>query len=80
MKTEILSDEELAELTGYKARSYQRRWLEERGWTFVETHSGRPLVGRYYVRMKLGVGLGIMPTASPPPVVPAWTPDISKVR
>lgn len=30
--TEILSDEELADLTGYKARGYQRRWLEERGW------------------------------------------------
>ncbi|UVL17462.1 DUF4224 domain-containing protein [Pseudomonas sp. B21-044] len=80
MQTEILSDEELAELTGYKARGYQRRWLEERGWVFVETRSGRPLVGRHYVRMKLGVSLGIMPTASPPPVVPEWTPDISKVR
>ncbi|AUY32667.1 MULTISPECIES: DUF4224 domain-containing protein [Pseudomonas] len=80
MQTEILSDEELAELTGYKARGYQRRWLEERGWVFVETRSGRPLVGRHYVRMKLGMSLGVMPTASPPPVVPAWTPDISKVR
>ncbi|MFV3406362.1 DUF4224 domain-containing protein [Pseudomonas sp. NY15463] len=77
MKTEILSDEEL---TGYRARSYQRRWLEQRNWVFVETRSGRPLVGRHYVRMKLGMSLGVMPTASPPPVVPAWTPDISKVR
>ncbi|MFT0866297.1 DUF4224 domain-containing protein [Pseudomonas sp. CAM1A] len=80
MQTEILSDEELAELTDYKARGYQRCWLEERGWVLVETRSGRPLVDRHYVRMKLGVSLGIMPTASPPPVVPAWTPDISKVR
>lgn len=80
MNAEILSDEELAELTGYKARSYQRRWLEDRGWIFVETRSGRPLVGRQYIRMKLGVSLGVMPMASPPPVVPAWTADISKVR
>ncbi|WP_236177114.1 DUF4224 domain-containing protein [Pseudomonas qingdaonensis] len=80
METEILSDEELAELTGYKARGYQRRWLEERGWVFVETRSGRPLVGRHYVRMKLGVTLEVVPMTPPPPATPAWTPDISKVR
>lgn len=80
METEILSDEELAELTGYKARGYQRRWLEERGWVFVETRSGRPLVGRHYVRMKLGVTLEVVPMKQPPPAAPTWTPDISKVR
>ncbi|MFV3317083.1 DUF4224 domain-containing protein [Pseudomonas sp. NY15374] len=80
METEILSDEELAELTGYKARGYQRRWLQERGWVFVESRSGRPLVGRHYVRMKLGVTLEVVPMAPPPSVAPAWTPDISKVR
>lgn len=80
MKTEILSDEELADLTGYKARGYQRRWLEERGWVFVETRSGRPLVGRHYVRMKLGMTLEVVPMAPPPPATPTWTPDISKVR
>ncbi|MDG9892073.1 DUF4224 domain-containing protein, partial [Pseudomonas juntendi] len=68
------------ELTGYKARGYQRRWLEERGWVFVETRSGRPLVGRHYVRMKLGVTLEVVPMKSPPPAAPTWTPDISKVR
>lgn len=80
METEILSDEELVELTGYKARGYQRRWLEERGWMFVETRSGRPLVGRHYVRMKLGVTLEVVSMKPPPPAAPTWTPDISKVR
>ncbi|MFJ5179985.1 DUF4224 domain-containing protein [Pseudomonas fulva] len=79
METEILSDEELAALTGYKAKGYQRRWLEERGWVFVETRSGRPLVGRHYVRMKLGLTLEVVPM-KPPPAAPTWTPDISKVR
>lgn len=37
METEILSDEELADLTGYKARAYQRRWLTDRQWVFVES-------------------------------------------
>ncbi|WP_327440235.1 DUF4224 domain-containing protein [Pseudomonas donghuensis] len=80
METEILSEKELAELTGYKARGYQRRWLEERQWHFVESRGGRPLVGRQYARMKLGVTLQVMPIAPPPLPVPAWTPDISKVR
>lgn len=80
METEILSDEELVKLTGYKARGYQRRWLKERGWVFVETRSGRPLVGRHYVRMKLGVALEVVQMSPPPPRPPAWTPDISKVR
>lgn len=80
METEILSDDELAELTGYKARGWQRRWLLDRGWTFVESRSGRPLVGRQYVRMKLGVTLQVVPFMPPPAAAPVWTPDISKVR
>ncbi|MGX1127366.1 DUF4224 domain-containing protein [Pseudomonas sp. HLS-6 TE3448] len=80
METEILSDTELAELTGYKARGWQRRWLNERHWHFVESRGGRPLVGRQYARMKLGVILEVVQTAPPPSSAPAWSPDISKVR
>ncbi len=46
METEILSDEELVAMTGYKPRAWQRRWLTEKGWHFVEGRGGRPLVGR----------------------------------
>lgn len=80
METEILSDAELAELTGYKARGWQRRWLNERHWHFVESRGGRPLVGRQYARMKLGVTLEVVQMAPPPSSVPTWSPDISKVR
>ncbi|KJK14849.1 DUF4224 domain-containing protein [Pseudomonas sp. 2(2015)] len=80
METEILSEKELAELTGYKARGYQRRWLEEHQWHFVESRGGRPLVGRQYARMKLGMPLQVVPLTPPPLPAPAWTPDISKVR
>ncbi|MDF9619551.1 DUF4224 domain-containing protein [Pseudomonas entomophila] len=81
METEILSDEELADLTGYKARGWQRRWLNDRCWHFVESRGGRPLVGRQYARMKLGVTLEVAPLAPlPPPAAAAWTPDFSKVR
>ncbi|UVK81301.1 DUF4224 domain-containing protein [Pseudomonas sichuanensis] len=80
METEILSDEELAELTGYKARGWQRRWLSDRNWHFVESRGGRPLVGRQYARMKLGVTLEVVPVAPPPLPTQAWTPDFSRVK
>ncbi|MFJ2549563.1 DUF4224 domain-containing protein [Pseudomonas sp. NPDC087612] len=80
METEILSEKELAELTGYKARGYQRRWLEERQWHFVESRGGRPLVGRQYARMKLGMTLEVIATTPPPLPEPTWTPDFSRVN
>ena len=79
METEILSDEELAELTGYKARAYQRRWLIDRQWVFVESRGKRPLVGRMYARMKLGISPTIA-DLNPPPAGPVWTPDYSRVN
>lgn len=66
METEILSDEELADLTGYKARGWQRRWLNDRCWHFVESRGGRTLVARQYARMKLGVTLEVVPLAPLP--------------
>jgi hypothetical protein len=80
MESEILSDEELAEITGYKARAWQRRWLDDRKWLYVESRGKRPLVGRQYARMKLGVTLELVPVAPPPLPTPAWTPDFSRVN
>lgn len=80
METEILSDEELADLTGYKARAYQRRWLIDRQWVFVESRGKRPLVGRMYARMKLGVPSPAIVDPNSPPPVPAWAPDFSRVN
>lgn len=80
METEILSEEELAELTGYKNRGYQRQWLKDRNWVFVESRGGRPLVGRMFTRMKLGIAPSVLSAApAPPPVAPSWTPDFSRV-
>ncbi|MBA4287448.1 MAG: hypothetical protein C0439_00465 [Pseudomonas sp.] len=80
METEILSDEELAELTGYKARAYQRRWLIDRQWVFVESRGKRPLVGRMYARMKLDMIPPTIADPNPPPAAPVWTPDYSRVN
>lgn len=78
METEILSEEELADLTGYKHRGYQRQWLKARNWVFIESRGGRPLVGRMYARMKLGIIPPTLATQSLPPA-PTWTPDFSRV-
>lgn len=78
--TEILSEEELAELTGYKHRGYQRQWLKDRNWVFVESRGGRPLVGRMFTRMKLGMTTNPHETQTLPPPAPAWTPDFSRVN
>ncbi|MFW0757729.1 DUF4224 domain-containing protein [Pseudomonas sp. H11T01] len=80
MENEILSDEELADLTGYKARAYQLRWLTDRHWVFVESRGKRPLVGRMYARMKLGMISPTFTDPNPPPAAPAWTPDFSRVN
>lgn len=80
MEAEILSDEELTDITGYKARAYQRRWLDDRKWLYVESRGRRPLVGRMYARMKLGIAPTEILDPNPPPAGPAWTPDYSRVN
>jgi hypothetical protein len=80
MKSEILSDEELAAITGYKARAWQRRWLDERRWHYVESRGRRPLVGRQYARMKLGAEPTPPAQQAPPLPIPTWTPDFSRVN
>lgn len=80
MQAEILSDDELADLTGYKQRAHQRKWLKDRNWVFIESRGGRPLVGRMYARTKLGMVNPAIADPNPPPARPAWTPDFSRVN
>lgn len=80
METEILSDDELAHLTGYKQRAHQRKWLKNHNWVFIESRGGRPLVGRMFARMKLGMASPTILEQHPTHVRSAWTPDFSKVN
>lgn len=68
---EFLTPEELAEVTGCKLPSSQREWLERNGWRFVVNAAQRPVVGRWYARMKLA---GVDPGK---PKDEAWVPDFS---
>lgn len=78
MESEILSEQELEEITGYKERAWQRRWLDKRQWHYVQSRGGRPLVGRLYARQMLGTP-AVQPSA-PTQSKPTWTPDFSKVN
>lgn len=69
---EMLTTDELAAVTGYKHAASQRAWLEKNHWAYVTNSSGRPVVGRWYARMRLA---GIKPTQSG--MEPAWAPDFS---
>ena len=80
MESEILSDEELAEITGYTAYGWQRRWLKSHDWVFVEARGNRPLVGRQSARMKLGVKPDTLVIQPPQLPTPACTPDFSRVN
>lgn len=78
MESEILTDEELAMITGYTARAWQRKWLEANRWHFIESRGGRPLVGRHYARRQLGAPEPTSASPAPSPK-PTWTPDFSRV-
>jgi hypothetical protein len=71
-ESEFLTADELVEVTGYKHAASQREWLDKNAWHYVLNAAGRPIVGRWYARMRLS---GITPTFSG--AQPAWRPDFS---
>ncbi|HHW4683749.1 MAG TPA: DUF4224 domain-containing protein [Xylella sp.] len=70
-ETEFLTVEELLEVTGYKHIANQREWLDKNGWAYVVNAAGRPIVGRWFARLRLaGVhpnmdGTGMLPVGRP---------------
>lgn len=60
-ENEFLTADELAEVTGYKHVANQREWLDKNAWTYVVNAAGRPIVGRWFARMRLA---GVQPTAA----------------
>lgn len=63
LETELLSPEEIAQLTGRSRRDQQIRWFTENDWMFWRNAAGIPVVGRLYARFKLA---GIELTALAP--------------
>lgn len=73
MTTECLTSTELSEITGYKHTRHQRDWLDKNGWEYVLNRAGRPIVGRFFARMKLAGASINQNTAT------TWTPDFSNL-
>lgn len=71
---EMLTEQEVVNLTGFKVRARQIKWLQDRGWTYALSAGGRPIVGREYLRYKLG---GARPKTEPNP---QWVPDFSNIN
>lgn len=71
-ESEFLTPEELEEITGYKHVGSQREWLDSNGWQYVLNAARRPIVGRWFARMRLA---GVQPTTAGP--AHSWAPDFS---
>ena len=63
MSALFLSAAELADLTGFKARHCQVRWLERNRWRFVMTRRNEPRVAREHFNERMGCGERSLPRA-----------------
>ncbi|AKV08486.1 hypothetical protein B723_19630 [Pseudomonas fluorescens NCIMB 11764] len=75
LSSETLTEDELTVITGYKAPSCQRQWLQRNAWNHVLTAAQRPVVGRVYARLKLA---GVTPSETNA-VAETWSLDLSRV-
>jgi len=71
---EILSGEELVQITGSARKKDQVDWLTNNSWSFHKNRAGDPIVGRLYARLKLA---GINP---PTLAAGGWIPDFTGIR
>lgn len=74
MPSEILSSDEVAEITGCARRGDQVEWLAQNGWVFHQNKAKEPIVGRMYARLRMA---GITPAAMA--TTGGWVPDFSKL-
>ena len=74
INSEILSTEELAQMTGCARKIDQIAWLSKNGWIYHKNKAGEAIVGRLYTRLKLS---GINPASL---TGSGWTPDFSALQ
>ncbi|AXI82892.1 DUF4224 domain-containing protein [Xylella taiwanensis] len=72
--TEFLTAAELIEVTGYKHIASQREWLDKNGWAYVVNAAGRPIVGRWFARLRLA---GVHPHMDGGGMSPAGRPNFA---
>lgn len=74
-QSEFLTPEELQTVTGRKHASQQIAWLDQHGWIYERNAAQRPIVSRFYMRMRMS---GINPTAEAAKPE-AWSLDITRI-
>ena len=77
VESEILTPDELTEISGRARKDNQRRWLVDNGWKYITNAAGAPIVGRWYARMKMA---GVDLSAAVVGPAARVAPDFSKVR
>ena len=75
IQSEILAEDEISAITGFKLARSQINWLNQHGWHYELTGTRRPIVGRVYARLKLA---GVKPNGANA-VAETWTLDLSKI-
>lgn len=75
IQSEILAEDEISAITGFKLARSQINWLDQHGWHYELTGTRRPVVGRVYARLKLA---GVKPNGANA-VAETWTLDLSKI-
>lgn len=75
--SEFLTQDEVAEVTGYKHVTSQREWLDKNGWAYVLNSANRPIVGRWFARMRLS---GVQLTAAGVVMQSASRPNFAALR
>ena len=75
IQNEILTEDEISAITGFRLTRSQINWLDLHGWHYELTGARRPVVGRIYARLKLA---GVKPSGANA-IVQTWTLDLSKV-
>lgn len=71
----ILSNDEVAEITGYVRLADQRKWFKARGWKFEVSATGRPIVSRAYANQVLGA-----PAESVAHQKREWKPNVASLK
>lgn len=75
LESEILSPEEITQITGCARRTDQVAWLIDNGWTHYLNRAGTPIIGRLYARLKLaGINPAVLATSG------GWVPDFSNLQ
>lgn len=74
INSEMLTQDEIKEITGASRKADQIEWLKNNRWTFFQNKAGEPVVGRLFTRIKL---MGITPANM---ASGGWAPDFNKAK